>query len=347
LFGNYPVFDPTYRGSPAVTRAIFAKALDKARAGGMVALITSRYTMDKQDATIRQYLADRANLIAAIRLPNTAFKANAGTEVTTDIVFLQKHGQGVLASAEAWRQLAPIETPDGPILVNEYFARHPQMMLGQMRLEGKMYRGREASLVGVVSQANLAGAIASLPTALYVATDANAIARADMTPAEATELGAVKEGAFCEREGVIVVRNGNRFESANLTSSVAARVRGMLAMLDAVRLVFQTQLEEAAEERITEAREALGAVYNSFVARYGAVSARENVKAFAGDPDHPLLLSLENYDPELRTATKAAIFERRTLERYRPVAHVATAAEALAVSLNDSRDSVAPHGAAH
>ena len=108
-FGNYPVFDPTYRSSPAVTRAIhdyfFAKSLDKARAGGVVALITSRYTMDKQDATIRQYLAERANLIGAIRLPNTAFKANAGTEVTTDILFLQKHGPGVPASGEAWREL--------------------------------------------------------------------------------------------------------------------------------------------------------------------------------------------------------------------------------------------------
>src|ERR1700691_6627694 len=135
-FGNYGVFDPAYRSSPAVTRAIhdyfFAKSLDKARAGGVVALITSRYTMDKQDATIRQYLAERANLIGAIRLPNTAFKANAGTEVTTDIVFLQKHGQGVPPGAEAWRELTPIETSDGPIFINEYFASHPEMMLGQM-----------------------------------------------------------------------------------------------------------------------------------------------------------------------------------------------------------------------
>jgi N-6 DNA Methylase len=158
-FGNYPVFDPAYRSRPAVTRAIrdyfFAKALDKARAGGIVALITSRYTMDKQDTTIRKYLAERANLLGAIRLPNTAFKANAGTEVTTDIVFLQKHGQGGPASAEAWRELAPIETPDGPILVNEYFARHPEMMLGQMRLEHGMYRGGEASLAGELSQATL------------------------------------------------------------------------------------------------------------------------------------------------------------------------------------------------
>jgi hypothetical protein len=338
-FGNYPVFDPTYRSSPAVTRSIhdyfFAKSLDKARAGGVVALITSRYTMDKQDATIRQYLGERANLIGAIRLPNTAFKANAGTEVTTDILFLQKHGPGVPASGEAWRELAPIDTPDGPIHVNEYFSRHPEMMLGQMRLEHGMYRGGEPSLVGELSQANLGRAIGSLPAAVYVARDASARVRAEIAPAEATELGAIKEGAFYERDGVIVVRNGNRLDPANLTSSVAARVRGMLAVRDAVRLVFQTQLDDAPEERITEARKTLGAVYDSFVARYGPVSSRENVKAFAGDPDHPLLLSLENYEPELKTATKTPIFERRTLERYRPVEHVETAAEALAVSLNE------------
>jgi N12 class adenine-specific DNA methylase len=109
----------------------------------------------------------------------------------------------------------------------------------------------------------------------------------------------------------------------------------MLVVRDAVRLVFRTQLEDAPKERITEARKTLGALYDSFVARYGPISSRENVKAFAGDPDHPLLLSLENYDPELRTATKTPIFERRTLERYRPVEHVETAAEALAVSLNE------------
>jgi N12 class adenine-specific DNA methylase len=228
----------------------------------------------------------------------------------------------VPASAEAWRELAPIETLDGPILVNEYFARHPEMMLGQMRLEGKMYRGGEPSLVGEVSQANLARAVGSLPAALYVARGANASARAEMAPAEATGLGAVKEGGFTERDGVIVVRSGNRFESANLTSAVAARVRGMLAVRDAVRLVFQTQLEDAPEERITEARHVLGAVYDSFVARYGPISSPENVKAFGGDPDHLLLLSLENYDPELKTATTTAILERRTLERYRPVEHV-------------------------
>jgi len=301
-FGDYSVFDPAYRRSPILTRAIhdyfFAKSLDKVREGGVVALITSRYTMDKQDATIRRYLADRANLVGAIRLPDTAFKANAGTEVTTDILFLQKRGRGVTPQQETWRDLAPIETPDGPVLVNEYFARHPDMMLGQMRLEGRMYRGSEPSLVGEVSQANLGRAIASLPAGLYVARNARAIERPAVAPAERAILGAVKDGAFAERDGAIVIRRGDRFGPAHLPSSVAGRVRGMLAVRDAVRLVFQTQLDDAPEQSITEARKLLGDTYDSFVARYGPVSSRENVKAFAGDPDQPLLLSLETTIPK-------------------------------------------------
>jgi N12 class adenine-specific DNA methylase len=339
-FGSYGVFDPSYRRNPAVTKAIhdyfLAKSLDKMREGGVVALITSRYTMDKQDSTIRRYLGDRANLLGAIRLPDTAFKANAGTEVTTDILFLQKRGRDVEASYENWRDLAPIDTPDGQILVNEYFTRHPQMLLGEMRLEHGMYRSGEPTLVGELSQANLASAVRSLPASIYVARDARTVVQVDMAPAEPTTLGAIKEGAFSERDGRIVVRNGNRLEPANLSASVAARVRGMLAVRDAIRLVFQTQLDDAPEERITEARTTLNELYDSFVARYGPVSSRENIKAFAGDPDQPLLLSLENFDPDTKTATKTAIFDRRTLERYRPVEHVETAAEALAVSLNET-----------
>jgi hypothetical protein len=161
-FGNYPVYDPACRNR-ALTRTIhdyfLAKSLDKVRAGGLVALITSRYTMDKQDATIRRYLAGQADLVGAIRLPNTAFKENAGTEVTTDIIFLQKREKGVPARGEAWEELGLVETPDGAVHINEYFARHPEMMLGEMRLEGTMYKAREPTLAG----AGQSGAARALP----------------------------------------------------------------------------------------------------------------------------------------------------------------------------------------
>ncbi len=337
-FGNYPVFDPAYRRTPAVTRAIhdyfFAKSLDKLRPGGILALITSRYTMDKQDPTIRRYLADRAGLVGAIRLPNTAFKANAGTEVTTDILFLQKYG-GEKRDGEAWLELTPIETPDGKLFVNEYFARHPGMMLGEMRLAGSMYRDREPALTGELTPERLAEAVASLPASIYARGVEPGGARGP-SPAERAEIGAVKEGAFAERDGVIVVRNGDRLEPANIPSQAAWRVRGMLAIRDAVRLVFQTQLDDASEERITEARKLLNELYDSFVAWRGPLSSPENLRDFDGDPDQPLLLSLENYDPETKHATKTPIFHRRTLDRYRPVEHVETAAEALTVSLNET-----------
>ena len=338
-FGNYPVFDPMYRRQPALTRAIhdyfLAKSIDKLRAGGVMALITSRYTMDKQDPTIRHYLAERAELIGAIRLPNTAFKANAGTEVTTDILFLQKRAPGAPAGKNAWLDLAPVETPDGPVPINEYFARHPDMMLGEIRLEGTMYSSGEPTLVGDLTPQRLAQAVATLPRDIFIRSE-RARAPPDMVAAAPTDVGTVKDGAFAEQSGALVVRIGDRFERANLPESVTRRVRGMLGVRDAVRLVFQTQLDDAPAEQIAQARQRLNAVYDLFVRRFGPVSSRENVKAFAGDPDQPILLSLEIYEPETGRAAKTAIFDRRTLERYKPVEHVETPAEALAVSLNET-----------
>ena len=215
-FGNYPVYDPAYRRQPALTRTIhdyfLAKSLDKLRPGGVMALMTSRYTMDKQDSTIRRYLADRADLVGAIRLPNTAFKANAGTEVTTDILFLQKRPPGAPTSPNAWLDLAPFETPDGAISINEYFVRHPDMMLGEMRLEGTMYRSSEPTLAGELTPARLAQAISSLPGDIFIRSE-RARAPPDMSPAAPTDIAAVKDGAFAEQDGALVVRTGERFRT--------------------------------------------------------------------------------------------------------------------------------------
>jgi len=346
-FGNYPVHDPAYRHSP-VTRTIhdyfLAKSLDKLRPGGVMALITSRYTMDKQDSTMRRYLGDRADLIAAIRLPNTAFKANAGTEVTTDILFLQKRAPGPASSGDAWRDLATIHTPDGAVAVNEYFTRHPEMMLGRMRLEGSMYNAREPTLAGELTPELLKQAVSMLPAGIITARNAHED-RARPPPQNAdladTDTAGVKDGAYVIRDGLLAIRRGAVFETAKVPGPVAWRIRGMLAVRDATRMVFRTQLDDAPpddaqEQRIAEARKLLNDIYDSFARKYGPLSSRENVKAFAGDPDQPLLLSLETYDPETKRASKTAIFERRTLERYKPVTRVETAAEALAVSLNET-----------
>jgi N12 class adenine-specific DNA methylase/type I restriction-modification system DNA methylase subunit len=337
-FGNYPVHDPSYPRN--LTRAVhdyfFAKSLDKVRPGGVMALITSRYTMDKQDEKVRAYLAAAADLVGAIRLPNTAFKANAGTEVTTDILFLRKRGPGERAQGHAWRTLLPVETDDGPIEVNEYFARHPRMMLGKLALEGTMYRGGEPTLVGSLTPELLTRAIMQLPEGAYIPRDRERPPPLQIIAAES--VGGVKEGAFAERDGQLFIRSGAQLEPANISAGSTARVRGMMLIRDAVRRVFATQLDDAPEQEITEARRFLGRAYDSFVWAHGPLSSKENLRAFAGDPDQPLLLSLENYDAETKRATKAAIFERRTLERYKPAEHVETAAEALAISLNETGD---------
>ncbi len=337
-FGNYPVFDPAYRRTPQLTRGIhdyfLARSLDVVRPGGLIALITSRYTMDKQDSTVRCHLADGAVLLGALRLPNTAFRANAGTDVTTDILFLQKRSAGKQQDGERWTELAPIDTPDGTLQINEYFIRHPEMMLGRMGLESAQY-GAAPALIGSLEPEILANAISRLPAAIYTSAERQTPALG-VGEAQIPEVGAVKEGGLADREGQIVVRRGNEFKPLALPATTSARIRGMLQVRDAVREVFRTQLAEAPEEAITAARRHLNRSYDLFVSRFGPLNATQNVRAFGADPDQPLLLSLEEFNPENKSATKTAIFDRRTLERYRPVEQVETAAESLLVSLNET-----------
>ena len=336
-FGDYAVHDPQMdrRFTRAIHDYFFAKSLQKVRPGGVMALITSRYTMDKQDDALRKHLSEHADLLGAVRLPNTAFKANAGTEVTTDILFLRKRLPGQPTGGESWRRLEPLETPEGPIEINEYFVRHPEMMLGTMALEGTMYRGAEPTLAGTLTPELLAAAMARLPQGAYVPKDEGR----GPPPApivDAESFTGIKDGAYAERDGAIVIRNGHAFEPTSLSCASAARIRGMMAIRDAVREVFRTQLEDAPEGEIIHARGILNQRYDAFAAKHGPLSSRENIRAFSGDPDHPLLLSLEHYDAEHKRAAKTAIFERRTLERYRPKDRVDTAAEALAISLNET-----------
>jgi hypothetical protein len=172
-FGDYAVHDPLMKRQ--FTRAIhdyfFAKSLQKVKPGGVMALITSRYTMDKEDAAVRRHLVEQADLLGAIRLPNTAFKANAGTDVTTDILFLRKRRHGEEPAGESWLSLRDIETADGPIAVNEYFAKHPEMMLGKLALHGTMYRGAEPTLEGHLTPDLLKRAVETLPEGAFIPKD--------------------------------------------------------------------------------------------------------------------------------------------------------------------------------
>lgn len=337
-FGDYAVHDPAMKHS--LTRSIhdyfFAKSLEKARPGAVMALITSRYTMDKHDSAIRKYLAEKADLLGAIRLPNTAFKDNAGTEVTTDIIFLQKRAPGKEPSGEDWTQSLPVDIDRQTVMLNEYYIRHPEMMLGKMELKGTMYGSHEPTVTGELTQELLTQAMKQLPEGVFIPRDQGRSPPPVMRITEPERFIGIKDGGYAEVDGRLVIRSGDTLEPVTAAIMQQQRIRGLLQLRNAVREVFRTQLDDVPELEIIEARAALNRIYNAFVNKYGCISTRDNLRAFAGDPDQPLLLSLENYNSEANTATKAAIFDRRTLERYRPVTHAETAAEALAICLNEN-----------
>lgn len=339
-FGDYGVHDPHFKRTPRVLKSIhdyfFAKALEKIRPGGIIAFITSRYTMDSVDSGVRRYIAERADLIGAIRLPNTAFKGTAGTEVTTDIIFLQKRAPQTEPKGEQWQKLG--DAPGTDIPVNEYFVKHPEMMLGKMERSGTMYRGGEPALIGEFDENALAAAVKKLPKNAYTAaTLQDAAGEGLLQQYESPAPGDVKPGAYFLKDGTVYVKaaRGAGAAAASIGAGAAKRIKAMLPVRDALREVFRTQLEDSTDEEVAAAREKLGKVYDAFVRKHGYLWDRANMRAFDGDPDSHLLLSLENWDRKTKKATKTEIFTRRTIERYRPVVSTETAMEALAVSLNE------------
>jgi N12 class adenine-specific DNA methylase len=345
-FGNYPVFDTQYKRTPGVTRSIhdyfFAKALDKVRPGGVVAFITSSYTMDKQDPFMRDYLAKRADLVGAIRLPNTAFKASAGTEVTTDIIFLQKRAQDAAPSREAWTQLKPItgerKRPDGSMgpvemQVNEYYAAHPEMMLGKMGTLGSMYRDETPALTGNLTPENLAEAIARLPENIVQAWKAPEQAFESVSSIPAP--GELKDGGYTVKDGKVLVRVGDQLRPTDLSGPQLRSVSGQTKVRDAVYEVFRTQLQGAPDTEIAQAMKKLNTAYDAFVRNNGPLHKKENAKAFADDPDAPVLLALEDWDKETQKATKADIFSKRVIDTTKPATSADNAKDALSLSLNE------------
>jgi N12 class adenine-specific DNA methylase/2'-5' RNA ligase len=347
-FSNVPfggaIHDPKYRRNPLILSHIhdyfFAKAVDTVRPGGVIAFISSKGTFDKRANDVRAYLSERADLLGAVRLPNTAFKGNAGTEVTTDIIFLQKRAPGQAAAGESWLNVKPLN-PDEPehkkIYVNEYFVKHPEMMLGEMTLQGSMYRSGEPTLEGPPpTQAQLEDALRRLP--------ANSISTwqpvGEVQPTKREDQLApehIKDGAFTIHDGQLVSRQGSYFEPVTMQPEAASRVRGMIGIRDAARTVIRSQITDAPAAERQAARDALNKVYDAFVAQKGALNSKPNRHVFADDPDAPLLAGLEKYDEVTNVADKADIFtmDLPGLGAYKPVAHVETATEALAVSMNE------------
>lgn len=338
-FGNYKVFDPEFnRHNFLIHDYFFAKALQKARPGGLVAFITSMGTMDKRDSGLRDFVRDRAELMGAIRLPNTAFKENANTEVTTDILFLRRLEQGEAPKGHLWSELAEHLNAEGVTFqINRYFAEHPAMMCGRMAAEGTMYSEGEPALVpdGRPLDAALSQAIGHLPAAIYRQSETQSNLQAD-GPQEIPAPEGVKEGAFILHEGQIATRHGRKLVlMEGVPAETARRIRGMIQIRDAMRDVLRTQLEESGESAILAARQQLNLRYDQFVARFGPVSALANHRAFRADPDYPLLCSLENYNHETKRAAKTAVFRERTIHSAAPIHTAETAKDALVITLNE------------
>ncbi|MDI1334567.1 MAG: N-6 DNA methylase [Lacunisphaera sp.] len=336
-FGDYSPFDP--RHNPCKFRIhdyFFGAALARVRPGGLVMFVTSAGTLDKGNTFVREMLAQDANLVGAIRLPNTTFKKNANTEVTTDIVILQRRERGTPAQGPVWRQSLPWPG-SGEIDVNEYYHANPQMLLGRMQrstgaphLRGKQEMASDDRELG----AALAAAVAVLPAGVYQ----------PLTPAEEASIRQVllappevKPNAYALTElGEVARREGDDLVILeNLPLPLLRRLRGLIRLRESARFCLRVQVEDRAEEELANARLRLNQDYDQFAGQFGPVSQSANVRAFAGDPDLPLLLSLENFDDDAGTATKTAIFTERTIQRRRPVERVETAGEALVVTLSE------------
>ncbi|MBL9186679.1 MAG: N-6 DNA methylase [Opitutaceae bacterium] len=338
-FGDYAPHDPKLNPRKFhIHDYFFVAALERVRPGGLLAFITSRGTMDKQYPYFRETVAKSANLVAAIRLPCTAFKKNANTEVTADIVILRKRDPREAPSGPAWAESRPI-SEETPIFLNEYFHAHPAMLLGRMeQTEHGMY-GRESVRLaddGRDLGEALAAVVGTLPVGIYQplsAEESAKIRRSIPVPP------GVKPNAYVLTEeggGGVARREGEELVLlTDVSAQTARRIRRLIYVRDAARECLRKQVENRSDQEIAAARFRLNQDYDYFVGQFGPISESTNLRAFAGDPDLPLLLSLENYSEDTGTAAKTAIFRERTIQPRAPVVQAGTAKEALLVTLSE------------
>ena len=335
-FGQYKVNDKAYNKLGfSIHNYFFAKAIDQVRPGGVVAFVTSRYTMDSKDSTARKHMAERADLLGAIRLPNNAFKANAGTEVVSDIIFLQKRDRPIDHEPD-WVQLG--KTEDG-FAINQYFVDHPEMMLGELTTESTQY-GREeltvAPLEGISLADHLAEAVQHIEgqyTEVEVETPdiADAEAERKTLPADPD----VKNFSYTVVDGEVFYRENSVMTQVELSDTAKGRVTGMVELRQIVNELIQQQLEDYPDADIKATQEHLNATYDAFTAKYGLLNDRKNGRLFEQDSSYYLLCSLENLDEQGLLKSKAAMFTKRTIRPERTVTSVDTPSEALAVSIGE------------
>ena len=335
-FGQYKVNDKAYNKLGfSIHNYFFAKAIDQVRPGGVVAFVTSRYTMDSKDSTARKHMAERADLLGAIRLPNNAFKANAGTEVVSDIIFLQKRDRPIDHEPD-WVQLG--KTEDG-FAINQYFADHPEMVLGVLSTESTQY-GREELTVAPIEGANLADQLAEAVqhiegqyTEVEVETPdiADAENEKHILPADPD----VKNFSYTVVDGEVFYRENSVMTQVELSDNAKGRVTGMVELRQIVNELIQQQLEDYPDADIKATQERLNAAYDAFTSKYGLLNDRKNGRLFEQDSSYYLLCSLENLDEQGQLKSKAAMFTKRTIRPERTVTSVDTPSEALAVSIGE------------
>ena len=310
-----------------------SKAIDQVHPGGVIAFVTSRYTMDQQSPEVRKYIAQRAELLGAIRLPNNAFRANVGTEVVSDIIFLQKRDRAIEIEPD-WVHVG--ENADG-LTMNSYFVQHPEMVLGTLSRENTQY-GRESFTVlpkeGVSLADQLHEAIGHIhgiyqEAALPDLGDEEAID--ESIPAEPD----VRNFSYSVIDGTVYYRENSRMVKPHLNQTAQERIKGMIALRDQVRKLIDAQLDEHGDGEIEQLQQELNTLYDSFSARYGLINDRANRLAFSSDSSYYLLCSLEILDDDHKLLRKADMFTKRTIKQQRSVDHVDTSADALAVSIGE------------
>nr|WP_249866474.1 SNF2-related protein [Paenibacillus konkukensis] len=333
-FGGYGVADKKYdKHKFLIHDYFFAKTLDKVRPGGIIAFITSKGTMDKQNPAVRRYIAERAALLGAVRLPSNAFLANAGTEVTADILFLQKRDRMVTVNEQSEPWLALAETEDG-VPINAYFAAQPDMVLGTMAFDDKMYGNREETTCRPYPDAPLdellREALANIHAEWVEGEREEQPEEAESSlPADPN----VRNFSFALVEGRVYFRENSRMHPVETSATATGRIKGLIQLRDTVRDLIEYQTEDYSEESIREQQRKLNTQYDRFAAQYGLINSRANSLAFSDDSAYFLLCSLEILDDEGLMLRKADMFTKRTIRQRTQVERVDTAFEALAVSI--------------
>ena len=334
-FGQYKVNDKAYNKLGfSIHNYFFAKTIDQVRPGGIVAFVTSRYTMDSKDSTARKHMAERADLLGAIRLPNNAFKANAGTEVVSDIIFLQKRDRPIDHEPD-WVQLG--KTEDG-FAINQYFVDHPEMVLGQLTLESTQY-GHDLT-VAPIEGANLADQLAEVVQHIEGQYTEAEVETPDIADAENEKhiLPAdpdVKNFSYTVVDGEVYYRENSIMTQVELSDNAKARVTGMVELRQIVNQLIQEQLDDYPDEDIKATQAKLNTAYDAFTAKYGLLNDRKNGRLFEDDSSYYLLCSLENLDENKQLKSKADMFTKRTIRPEHTVTSVDTPSEALAVSIGE------------